>query len=265
MTSYLYRLGCAICILPISVLLQGCTRDDRTSEKEKIASQASLMPLGVPTPTSTGKKIRNQISVDEQVATGFCKGPHGRDAILSYLTSHPTVAINNTCTPLVLNTTLIQSDCDSIRAAPAKVIDVSYFLDEVDTLELRLHELDDIVSEHIFYESTQDHHGQANKPLLDDLLTNDIRFQRFKHKVRVVVIDQKKNFSSDVDWSNEHTKEHFVVLQAKQLDPDALVIFGHIDEIPARSTMAMIQHCDVKLPLNVGIWFPMGPVDKAFK
>ena len=183
----------------------------------------------------------------------------------------PTVAIDASCRPPALNFDSIQ--CDG-GVAPRggggnrvdRIIDVSFFFYEVDTLEMRLWELDDVVDQFVIIVATYTHHGMPHTPILPSLMENDSRFAKFVPKVKIMIHNhtELQKFTT-INWGLEKEKQDWGVEIAKTYSPTDLIIFGHVDEIPARNTIAMIRHCNVPLPLNIGIWFPMGTVDEAFR
>ncbi len=46
-----------------------------------------------------------------------------------------------------------------------------------------------------------------------------------------------------------------------------IIGFGDTDEIPSRHTIHLLKHCQWRNngPVDIGIWFPMGLVDQAFR
>jgi hypothetical protein len=209
--------------------------------------------------------IRGDMSAHElekERERSFCNKAHTKESLLAYVRAHPIIHIYSTCAPQRL-----PIKCSQQRDQDTRLIDIFFFVNEIDTLEMRLWELDDIVDEYVIIESDQDHHGFPNIPLIDALLQTDSRFTRFKHKVRTILIHQEHHSHvGNTDWSHERIKEKEGARIAREYKSSDIIIFGHVDEIPARSTMWSVKQCaEIQLPLNVGIWMPFGYVNRAFR
>jgi len=143
-----------------------------------------------------------------------------------------------------------------------KVYDVFMFSHELDTLEIRLFELWDIVDEFHIIENTFDFHGRKQQPVLYDT-KRMARFDRFKSKMFFHINDGSFGVRKGIDWSFEEHSTSFAVTIANSLD--GIVIFGHTDEIPLRTAVQKLKACDVKLPLNFASWMPLGNVKDKFR
>ena len=178
------------------------------------------------------------------------------------------------------------SDCTSHpdlfngkRARPAKIGHMIQFGFEVDVLEIHLRELYDVVDVFFILESTKAHAGLVSKPLVWDRIKHQSRFRLFHDKVvHLIVDDIDAQPASDSDkssiWFVEKLQENsrfsrFLEWNSKQPDPftdDDLIGFGDADEVAWRNNLNLLKHCALKRPVvDIGIWFPTGRVDNAFK
>jgi hypothetical protein len=142
-----------------------------------------------------------------------------------------------------------------------KVYDVFMFSHELDTLEIRLFELWDVVDEFHIVENTFDFRGNPQDPVLYNT-TRMQRFRRFESKM-VFHITRATFTQSDKGWAFENRATKFAIKVANALD--GIVIFGHVDEIPLREAVQKLRACDVKLPLNFASWMPLGDVSFKFR
>lgn len=177
--------------------------------------------------------------------------PRASELDLLQWLSVPTILQNTT--PPVLDPV----DCDNGLA----LFDVFLFSHELDTLEIRLFELWDVVDEFHIVENTFDFRGAHRAPVLYNT-SRMHRFERFASKM-VFHINRASFSESDSGWSFEDHSTAFAVKVANALD--GIVIFGHVDEIPLRHAAQELRRCGVQLPLNFASWMPLGTVDMKFK
>ena len=115
----------------------------------------------------------------------------------------------------------------------ANIYDCFSFFNEMDLLEIRLHELDPVVDYFVLVEATRTHQKQK-KPLY--FAENRERYQRFAAKIIHVVLDDYPNFFSrfrvprPMDYDN-HQKNQ-IVRGLKDAQPDDIIIYSDLDEIP---------------------------------
>ncbi len=114
-----------------------------------------------------------------------------------------------------------------------KVYDCFSFFNELDLLEIRLHELDPVVDYFVLVEATRTHQKQP-KPLY--FAENYERFKAFEKKIIHVVVDKYPNFFSrfrvptPMDYDN-HQKNQ-IIQGLKGAQPDDIIIYSDLDEIP---------------------------------
>jgi len=115
----------------------------------------------------------------------------------------------------------------------SRVYDCFAFFNELDLLEIRLHELDPVVDFFVLVEATRTFQKQP-KPLY--YAENRERFREFADKILHVVVDDYPNFftrfrlPTPMDYDN-HQKNQ-IVRGLKGAQPDDIIIYSDLDEIP---------------------------------
>lgn len=114
-----------------------------------------------------------------------------------------------------------------------KVYDCFLFFNELDLLELRLNELDDVVDVFVLIECTKTF-SFKDKPLY--FLENRDKFARFLHKIKHVIVDDTPNLPIDPSKGhNYHHIEHFqracIDRGVSDCDAEDLIIISDVDEI----------------------------------
>ena len=143
----------------------------------------------------------------------------------------------------------------------------------MDTLEIHLHELYDVVDHFVIIESTRTNHKHIGKYLMWEQLKRTTRFASFIDKVVHFTLDDAEysHLLSDSDnsiWEVESRQEQLRWLKLQQLnehnkllsDRD-LIGFGDADEITSRWNVRLLRNCVQKQPntsVDIGIWFPFG-------
>lgn len=168
-----------------------------------------------------------------------------------------------------------------LRASPAFIVDVVIFGYDLDVLELRLHELDDVVDLWFVVEMPWNHRG-ARKPLLWKEAAHTERFKEFRDRVVSVVVDRlppgmKQNHGPVAIGSFDYEVLQMIhgvakvsciledlrkqgVLEAGNV----MMCYGDADEIPHPENVHLLRHCvPKKLPINNAIWMPMGLMMRA--
>nr|BFD66738.1 benzoate transporter [Bdellovibrio sp. HAGR004] len=120
----------------------------------------------------------------------------------------------------------------------AKVYDCFSFFNELDLLEIRLNELNDVVDVFVLVEATRTF---QNKP--KDLIfeKNKERFARFLPKIRHVVVDKYPTFFTRFrrtkTWDFERNQRDFVSKGLTDCQPDDLILLSDVDEIPRKEAI----------------------------
>jgi len=127
-----------------------------------------------------------------------------------------------------------------------KVYDCFLFFNELDLLEIRLNELNDVVDNFVIVESTESF-SKKKKPLY--FLENKDRFSSFLEKIIHVVVDDTPDFPDrpgrmgtmhsrhDVEWFQRDCISRGLV-DCKKED---IVILSDIDEIPSKNAVLEIR------------------------
>lgn len=166
------------------------------------------------------------------------------------------------------------------RPKPVKMIDVFKLGYEADVLETRLREYINVVDYVIIVECEISLRG-AQKVIMWDHLRVQDRFKPFQTKVLHLVFSTSEISQPqpgrviDVreQWAVEAGENDLIknrlpgILHGLNVDPnDAVINFADADEVTSRSNMHLMKNCQpIKLPVDSGIWFPMGRVDRAFR
>ena len=165
------------------------------------------------------------------------------------------------------------------RGRPARIAHMIQFGFDVDVLEIHLRELYDVVDVFFILESTRAHKKLVEKPLIWERIKDQDRFEIFNDKVVHIVLDDIDASSPNVEaekdiWYLENVQESirfkkFLEWNEKNgniFTDNDMIGFGDADEVAWRNNVHAIKHCQPKGPaIDVGIWFPMGRVDNAFR
>ena len=125
-----------------------------------------------------------------------------------------------------------------------QVYDSFSFFNELDMLELRLTELDDVVDYFILIESNLTH-SKHPKPWIYE--ANQARFEKYWPKMIYVQIDGEYLLeqTGESHWDREtFQRDHAMqALQAVDAQPHDLLIISDLDEIPRREVVRRVKAC----------------------
>lgn len=107
------------------------------------------------------------------------------------------------------------------------VYDCFTFFNELDLLELRLHELNDVVDYFVLVEATRTH-SNKDKPLFFD--ENKDRFKKFLPKIVHIVVDDFPSNPRD-RWVLENFQRNAITRGLVNCNPNDSIIISDIDEI----------------------------------
>lgn len=107
------------------------------------------------------------------------------------------------------------------------IYDCFIFNNELDILDIRLHELDSVVDKFVLVESSVTHVNRQ-KPLYYDLNKN--RYKRFSKKIIHVVVKDTPNV--DLAWIINDFQFSQMKKGLTKAKPDDVILFGDVDEIP---------------------------------
>ncbi|SDR05749.1 N-acetylglucosaminyltransferase [Pseudovibrio sp. Tun.PSC04-5.I4] len=109
-----------------------------------------------------------------------------------------------------------------------KIVDGFTFFNELDTLEIRLGELFNVVDEFILVEATKTFAGQE-KPLF--FAENKSRFAPFMSKIRHVIVDDMP-INAQNAWTREYHQRDCIERGLHDLEVHDLILVSDVDEIP---------------------------------
>jgi beta-1,4-mannosyl-glycoprotein beta-1,4-N-acetylglucosaminyltransferase len=119
-----------------------------------------------------------------------------------------------------------------------KIYDCFPFFNEMDLLEIRLNELNDVVDYFVIVEAEKTHQNTF-KPLYFSESKDDDRFIKFKDKIIHIII--KSDEFTDKTWSNERLQFISCFRGLSDSTDDDLIIVGALDEIPKKETIQKLK------------------------
>ena len=218
-------------------------------------------------------------------------------SLQAFVRQEPLVPINSTCKapPLIPPETITCDQVNTIpsrppsfnhlfqgkRDVPAKVGHAIQFGSDVDTLEIHLHELYDVVDKFFIVEMVIQHNMLfPTKELTWDHVKKQSRFRKFQDKIVHIVLDDvaiAEMYATETNetiWKVEHFQEMYRWKRIQEWNdytkffgPDDLIGFGDTDEIASRENIQILKHCHFSrhiASIDIGIWFPYGKFDQAF-
>jgi len=109
------------------------------------------------------------------------------------------------------------------------IYDCFMFFNELDLLEVRLHELNDVVDKFIISESTRTFSNQPKELIFQK---NMDRFKEFLPKIEYMIIDDADLPPYDAAWTYENYQRDVMEKALKGCSPEDLIIISDLDEIP---------------------------------
>ncbi|EPQ56155.1 glycosyl transferase [Gloeophyllum trabeum ATCC 11539] len=137
------------------------------------------------------------------------------------------------------------------RARPAEVWDAILVSTELDLLEVRMHELDPVVSKFFVVESDLTFTGLPKRLAFQE---DRERFAQFEGKIVYSTFHGRQLDPFESPFVNEiEQRRHMDALLREQAKPDGplLVIYSDVDEIPSAHTIKLLQHCSAPSPLHL--------------
>ena len=125
------------------------------------------------------------------------------------------------------------------------IYDCFTFFNELELLELRLHELAGVVDKFVLVEATKTHTNQP-KPL--HYQENRARFSAFHHQIIHVIVDDLPT-SSDA-WVPENFQRNCIARGLADCRPDDFVLVSDLDEIPRASIVEKMSR-EIPYPDNI--------------
>ncbi|TFK48439.1 glycosyltransferase family 17 protein [Heliocybe sulcata] len=137
------------------------------------------------------------------------------------------------------------------REQPAQIWDAILVSTELDLLEVRMHELDSVVSKFFIVESDLTFTGLP-KPMA--FQEHRDRFKAFEAKIVYSVFHGRELERGESPFENEiEQRNHMDALLKSHPKPEEplLVIYSDVDEIPYSHTLRLLRHCDAPSPLHL--------------
>ena len=128
-----------------------------------------------------------------------------------------------------------------------KIIDCFIFYNELDMLNLRLHELNDVVDYFILVEANKTHANNDKEYLFEK---NKEKYDKFLHKIIHIKVDDMpvRNFTTNTgNWDREHYQRNQIKRGLDQLDlnDEDIIILCDVDEIPKVDTITNIKNSKI--------------------
>jgi beta-1,4-mannosyl-glycoprotein beta-1,4-N-acetylglucosaminyltransferase len=126
------------------------------------------------------------------------------------------------------------------------IYDCFTFFNELELLELRLHELVEIVDKFVLVEATKTH---SNEPKPLHYQENRARFSEFHDKIIHVVVDDPPNANDP--WVLENYQRNCIARGLGDCRPNDFVLVSDLDEIPRAS---VVEKMSREIPFHDGFF-----------
>jgi beta-1,4-mannosyl-glycoprotein beta-1,4-N-acetylglucosaminyltransferase len=124
----------------------------------------------------------------------------------------------------------------SFTANGMMIYDCFTFFNELELLELRLHELAGVVDKFVLVEATRTHTNKKSKPL--HYRENRARFAEFHDKIIHIIVDDLP-VSKDA-WVPENFQRNCIARGLTNCRPDDIVMVSDLDEIPRAAVVEKV-------------------------
>jgi beta-1,4-mannosyl-glycoprotein beta-1,4-N-acetylglucosaminyltransferase len=124
----------------------------------------------------------------------------------------------------------------SFAAEGPMIYDCFTFFNELELLELRLHELADVADKFVLVEATKTHSNKS-KPLY--YRENHSRFGEFHDKIIHIIVDDLPDAKDP--WVLENYQRNCIARGLVNCRPDDFVLVSDLDEIPRATTVAKVS------------------------
>jgi len=121
-----------------------------------------------------------------------------------------------------------------------KIVDCFTFYNELDMLEFRLNELDNVVDFFVLVECTKTFTNKDKELYFEN---NKSRFSKFLHKIIHIIVKDNIPQTSNA-WDIEHYQRRCIDRGIRQLEltPDDMIIISDLDEIPDSNTLQYLKN-----------------------
>lgn len=114
------------------------------------------------------------------------------------------------------------------------IYDCFPFYNELDLLEIRLNELNDVVDFFVLVEAERTHQNKPKKLFYKEAC-DEQRFSAFKHKIIHIIVSESE-FTNDA-WQNERLQRAKILQGLESAADDDAIIVSDLDEIPSREAV----------------------------
>lgn len=118
------------------------------------------------------------------------------------------------------------------------IYDGFMFFNELELLEIRLHELNDVVDRFILVESPVTHSGK-HKPLYFAAAKEESRFAPFLDRIEHVVVDLPLGAGHHQSWQRENDQRRAIARGLRRFGPGDLLMVSDADEIPSADALSV--------------------------
>jgi beta-1,4-mannosyl-glycoprotein beta-1,4-N-acetylglucosaminyltransferase len=126
-----------------------------------------------------------------------------------------------------------------------KIYDCFTFYNELDLLEIRLNELNDVVDYFVLVEAEKTHQNK-NKNLFYLDSCNEERFIKFKHKIIHIVVPSSE--FNDNTWYNEKLQRKKILDGLVNATEEDFIIVSDLDEIPSKDSV--VRTIEINKPIS---------------
>lgn len=138
------------------------------------------------------------------------------------------------------------------------IYDCFIFFNELELLELRFHELADVVDRFVLVEATRTFTNRP-KPLF--FQENRAQFHEFAHRIVHVIVEDSPNTPDP--WAVERFQRNCIARGLTQCQPDDWILVSDADEIPRGETVARVAR-ENKFPRGFWADFIARPLIRVF-
>jgi beta-1,4-mannosyl-glycoprotein beta-1,4-N-acetylglucosaminyltransferase len=135
------------------------------------------------------------------------------------------------------------------------------FLNELDVLEIKLATLDHLIDRYVIAEANVTQRGDPKPLILNDALTAQPRFSRWRHKIEVIEVTdmptEQDPESTLPNWDREHHQRNALIGGCDGLHDDDAVMIGDLDELPyprALDEALNVPDFAVRFPMDMHVY-----------
>lgn len=122
-----------------------------------------------------------------------------------------------------------------------KIYDCFTFYNELDLLEIRLNELNDVVDGFILVEAERSHQNKPKPLFFQD---NKHRYEKFLSKIKHIIVPANLFVDNDA-WYNEKLQRNAICAGLYDVANDDLLIVSDLDEIPSKDSVKEVLKVNI--------------------